>query len=157
MTNARSLTDKQAIAAAKFAILEWIKVAGPEALAIWQKIEIVSREKGPLDQWVLQPSVEDHQSADLSRKMLAAFLSSERRGPVDLHLFATKGIKAATEAQAHVFDPISAAVIGTLAIGLVLAARVKSVGSGGVTFYRGLPRGLSDIVKSVASSSVGVP
>ena len=155
MTDIASLTDKQAIAAANFAIREWIKVAGPEALAIWQKIESVSKKEGPLDGWVLEPSAEDPRAADLGRRILEAFLSSsERRGP-DLHVWARQGIDAAIEAQAQVLDPISAAVVGTLAIGLVLAARVKSIGPAGVTFYRGLPPGLSKIVK-LAASSVGV-
>jgi hypothetical protein len=155
MTELAVLTDKQAVVAANFAVREWMKGAGPEALAIWQKIDTVSKTEGPLDHWLLDPSTEDPRAADLSRKVLEAFLDvADPQGP-DFRSWVKQGIDIATGARAHFADPISAAIVGTLAIGLVLAARLKSIGPGGVLFYRGLPTNLSKVIQ-LAQKSFGL-
>jgi hypothetical protein len=88
-------------------------------------------------------------AATASRKVLAAFQQSQ-----EFRTFADDEIDNALQARGHFFEPVSAAILGTLAIALVLAARIESIGSDGVKFYEGLPRGLENILR-IASSGVG--
>jgi len=152
------LTDKQAIVAANFVVAEWIKVSGAEALALWQTIDRVSKAEGPVEEWALAPKAEDPRTAKLCRQMLDAFASSPPSKGADFSKWAKQGIDAAKEAQAQVFDPMSATIVGTVAIGLVLAARLESISIGKhrITFYKGLPKNLAKVVKVVASS-MGAP
>jgi hypothetical protein len=150
------LTDQQAIVAANFVVGEWMKVSGAEALALWQTIDRVSKSEGPIEEWALDPKVKDRRTAKLCRQMLDAFASSPPGKGADFRKWTRQGIDAAKEAHAQVFDPASAAVVGTVVIGLVLAARVQSIGKDRITFYKGLPSNLGKVVKLVASS-MGVP
>jgi hypothetical protein len=152
MTAVSQLTDEQAITAANFVVQEWAKVAGLEALALWQVIDKERKaQKEPIDASILEPKADDPEAAMLSRRMLEAFLDAPQGSGPDFHGWAQDGIAKVTRVEAHVLDPVSMILVGTLLIGLVLAARVKSVGPAGVVFYQGLPPSLSNLVK-IASS-----
>jgi hypothetical protein len=147
-----ALSDKQAIEALQFAVRHWIKRSGPEALLIWQRIEQAKDPNASLERWVIDPSADPGQAANASRKALKVFL--ERRQSEDLAVAAQKGVDAVLRPHAHVFDPASAAIVGLLAIGLVLAGRVKNINRDGVEFYQGLPPGLEKLLK-ILSAGLG--
>jgi hypothetical protein len=144
------LTDRQANTAAHFAIREWISHSGPEALLIWQRLDKLRADVDPLERWIIDPSADEQKAAVISRKILKTFLDVGQFRNADFSRWAREGIKLATEPGAQIFDPVSAGILGTLAIGLVLAARVKKIGS--TEFYEGLPPGLEKIIRSVIGS-----
>jgi len=150
MTPVSQLTDEQATNAANFVVREWIKVDGLEALALWQTIEKV-KTGDSVETWVEDPKSKDPEVAKLCRQMLQVFLDSPRGKGPNFRKWAQQGIDKATEAHGQMLDPGSLIIGGTLLIGLVLAARVKSVGPSGVEFFKGLPANLSKLVKLASS------
>jgi hypothetical protein len=147
MINVSELTDRQSIDAAEFAVEEWIRENGLEAVAIAQSLDKFNRTLGPVETSVRDPSTRDvKETAKLSREMLQIFLdSSPGRGP-NYRALAESGIRKATEPHGHVLEPVSALITGSLFIGVVLAVRLKKIGKDGVEFDRGLPK-LADLPK----------
>jgi hypothetical protein len=143
------LTDEHAIRAANFVVQEWIQVAGPKVFALSQTIEKVRQTQEPIEAWVADPKSGDPKVAKLCRQMMEAFLDSPRGQGPDFRRWAKKGIDKATQAEAQVFEPATTLM---LLIGLVLAARLKSIGPDGVKFYKGLPANLSKVLDAAASS-----
>lgn len=144
------LSDKQANEAAKFAVGEWIRSSGLEALLTWQKVEKARSEEGLAERWLFEPSTDEGKAANVSRKILRTFLEVGQFGNANVSAWAREGITLAIGAKGQLFEPLSAGIVGTLAIGLVLASRVKKIGS--VEFFQGLPPNLEKVIKSVASS-----
>ena len=151
MIDVSELKDQQAIDAANFAVREWIKSTGLEAMALWQAIDKVTKTQGPLEASVADPKLSDQALvAKLSREMLEVFLDSPPGTDPNYRKWAQQGIRQVTEAHGQIVEPVSAAIAGTILIGLVLAARIKKVKKSGVEFYPGLPN-LSKIVAAATS------
>lgn len=81
--------------------------------------------------------------------MLEAFLESPRGQGPDFGKWAKQAITEATLVHAQVFEPATLMLL----IGLVLAARLKSIGPDGVKFYEGLPANLSKVLEVASSTS----
>jgi hypothetical protein len=141
------LTNKQAIEAAQFVVGKWMQRSGPEALSIWQQIEHAEAGGDPLEPWLLDTNADTEQAAAASRKVLNAFLESSELQATDFPNWAREGIADAVQSHGQVFEPVSVAVAGYLAIALVLASRVKKVKKDRIEFYEGLPKGLERIIK----------
>lgn len=154
MREIESLSDKQAIEALQVVIRRWMERSGPEALVIWQRIEDAKAPGTSIEPWVLDPNADPVQAAAAARKVLRIFLQEGHLRTFDFATLTKDGIDDVSRARGQVFDPMSVAVIGTLAIALVLAARIKRVNSTGLEFYEGLPAGLEKILKVV---SAGLP
>lgn len=154
MREIESLSDKQAIEALQVVIRRWMERSGPEALVIWQRIEYARAPGTSIDPWVLDPNADPIQAAAAARKVLRIFLQDGHLRTCDFAALTKDGIDDVSLARGQVFDPMSVAVIGTLAIALVLAARIKRVNSSGAEFYEGLPAGLEKILRVV---SAGLP
>ncbi|UEM08415.1 hypothetical protein J4G43_026855 [Bradyrhizobium barranii subsp. barranii] len=149
MVSVSQLTDEQAIRATNFIVQEWIKVAGSKVFEVSQTIEKVRQAQGPIEDWIVDPKSDDPKVAKLCRIMLEAFLDSPRGQGPDFGKWAKKAITDATQVHAQVFEPATLMLL----IGLVLAARLKSIGPGGVKFYEGLPASLSKVLEVASSTS----
>jgi hypothetical protein len=133
MREIESLSDKQAIEALQVVIRRWVERSGPEALVIWQRIEDARRQHNLIDPWVLDPNADPIRAAAAARRVLRIFLEQGRLRTFDFAALTKDGIDEVSLARGH-FDPMSVAVVGTLAIALVLAARIKKVDSSGFAF-----------------------
>jgi hypothetical protein len=118
-------------------------------------IDKLSKTQEPLEASVGDPENPDIAViARLSREMLQIFLDSPPGQGPNYNKWARQGIQEATEARGHVVEPVSAFIVGSLLVGLVLAARIKKIGKDGVEFYPGLPN-LSKLI--AAASSMAMP
>ena len=144
-TRIEALTDSEAVEALQSVTRKWMDRSGPAALLIWQKLSSAHNPE-PLADWLLDPKADMRKAGEASKRALEALKDAkEFRGLAD------EAIEATKVARAH-FDPVSLAIMGTMAIGLVLAARTKSVGKDGWTFYEGLPDGLDKIIRACVSA-----
>jgi hypothetical protein len=146
--NVSKLTVRQANEAAQYAVQQWAKQQGLEAVEIWRRIE-EARQGVDICPWALSPSLDDERAAPASRGILRVFLASEDSEP-ELARWAREGIDKASKARAHVAEPVSTTVF--LLIGLVIAARISSidVSKGKAVFYQGIPTGLEKVIKAAA-------
>ncbi|MCK1517335.1 hypothetical protein IVB22_33495 [Bradyrhizobium sp. 190] len=146
------MNDNQAIEALQIVMRRWMERSGLEALVIWQGIERASAAGPPIDAWVLDPNADPIQAAAAARKVLRTFVEDGHLRTFDFAALTKDGINDISLARGQVVDPMSVAVVGTLAIALVLAARIKRMNASGIEFYEGLPPGLEKILKVVSAN-----
>jgi hypothetical protein len=79
---------------------------------------------------------------------LSALLTDD---DLEIRGWTNDAVAKAKQTQVQVLDPLTLAVGGLVLGGLILAARVKNVGRGGVSFYEGLPKELADVLKAGAN------
>ena len=140
------LTDQQAIEVVQYVIQEWVKRSGLDALSTWQQLQRATVIAGADDSWVMSATNDAPGAPALSRKILSIFLDSARP---DLIRWTREGLDRANEVRANALDPVTLSLVGMIAIGLVLAARIKGINRDGVIFYQGIPDGLSKVIKLV--------
>lgn len=139
--SALTLSDDQANAALADLVKRWSEARGLELVAVWQALEKGAHAHGGTE--VLAAAIKD--DPDLARRILDAVAGSETEAAE----WAEAAIAGARQAKGHIFDPLSLGIIGTTLVSLVLAGRVKKIGS--VEFYKGVPKEITQIVKAAAS------
>ena len=150
MSEIAQLTDRQAITAVHALVVQWCEARGVEPLVAWQALNQASPGglPGPLAAY----SEDDPTAAAICRKVLEVVIDGENP---DARRWAAGAVSAARQPKGQIFDPISLAIIGATAIGLVLAVRVKRIGP--VQFYEGLPEGTDKVVGATAKAMAGIP
>jgi hypothetical protein len=151
MSEVENLSDREAITAVQSLVTHWVETRGIEVLVAWQALnQAAGGEQLPAP--LLSSSDDDAAAAVICRKILAVVIDGNApaaRG------WAIGSIAAARQPKAQILDPISLAIIGATAIGLVLAARVKRIGN--AEFNEGLPEGTGKLVSAAVSAMSGVP
>jgi hypothetical protein len=138
-----SLSDRKVIRVAKAVIENWERSAPSKAEALRQEIDRANAELSRREQKIVQPELDTAEAAKASRHILSA-LGSETDSDWPARI--EHELAGADHAEGQIADPVS---VGLILIGLVLAARVKEIGKGGVLFVAGLPEGLSKIAQLV--------
>ena len=67
----------------------------------------------------------------------------------EVTMWTEQALKEVSEAQAQALDPVSIALMGSILIGSILAARVTKIGS--VELEKDLPASLGDVLKAAFS------
>jgi len=151
MNEAENLSDREAITAVHLLVAHWAEARGVEVLVAWQAInQAAGGEQLPAP--LLSSRDDDAAAAAICRKILEVVIDGNAP---DARRWAIESIAASVQPKAQIFDPISLAIIGVTAIGLVLAARVRRIGP--VEFYEGLPEGTDKLVRTAVSGMSGVP
>ena len=143
------LSDGEAVRSLQHVVAEWARQRdGLSTLAVWGEIE-QARSGQPIDSWLLDPRDDERLAAEQCRKVLRVFLKS---GDPKLTDLAIKAIEAAKQPRGQIAVE-SALIYGGIMIGLVLAARVKTIWIkkiGRMDFNKGLPPGLVKIIENAA-------
>jgi hypothetical protein len=151
MNGVENLSDREAVAAVRSVVVHWAEARGLETLVAWQAINgAAAGEKLPAP--FISSEESDAAAAVICRKILAVIVDGN---DPQARRWAAGAIAAAKQPRGQIFDPISLAILGATAIGLVLAARVKRVGP--VEFYKGLPEGTEKLVGTAVSAISGIP
>lgn len=141
-----SLGDKAAIAAIAQVARSWLLRRTPEATGALVTALAPTGDSVPaMPDWVLHPSESEEDAGRIARLALAVIVEGTDD---EASSWAVAATKQASEATAHVLDPISLGVFGAILIGAILAARVKKVGP--VEFYEGIPPELADVLKAAS-------
>jgi hypothetical protein len=151
LSEIEKLSNREAITAVKSLVAHWAEARGLEALVAWQAInQAAGGEQLPSP--LVSSKDEDRATAVICRRILAVVVDGDAP---DARRWAAGAIAAAKQPKAQIFDPVSLTILGATAIGLVLAARVKRIGS--AEFYKGLPKGADKLVRAGVSAISGVP
>jgi hypothetical protein len=151
MSEVENLSDREAITAVHSLVADWTQARGVEVLVAWQAIsQAAGGEQLPAP--LLSTRDDDAEAAAICRNILEVVIDGNSP---DARRWAIGSIAAARQPKAQIFDPISLAIMGATAIGLVLAARVRRIGP--VDFYEGLPEGTDKLVRAGVSAMSGVP
>jgi hypothetical protein len=141
------LSDAAAVNALAGVVKRWSEKRGFEALAVvLQTRHQAGAAFGKIPSWAAAEPQATPESGQFARRMLASLISGSDD---EVAGWARASLPGELAATAHVLDPFSIILIGVLAIGGILAARVKKVGP--VEFYEGIPKELGDIMKTGAS------
>jgi hypothetical protein len=150
MNEVENLSDREAITAVRLLVVHWAEARGVEVLVAWQAIsQAAGGEQLPAP--LLSSTDGDAAAATICRKILEVVIDGNAP---DARRWAIGSIAAARQPRAQVLDPISLAIIGVTAIGIVLAARVKRIGN--MEFNEGLPEGTGKLVSTAVSAMSGV-
>jgi len=127
---------------------KWIETRGLEAFVV---VDAIRREFGDgyenPPSWLLErPEEASDKLIALSKRALNAILEGEE---LTERTWVEDELADLREARAQMADPLSLGVIGATLIGMIVAARVEKFGN--VTFYKGVPKEIVDIVRRATS------
>ena len=143
-----SLSDRAAIVALSKVASSWLASRTPEAT---RSLLVTTLAQGTsssgIPGWALDPEESEQEAGTCARVALAAILEGTDD---EAAAWARAAVRQASDAVAHLLDPVSLGIMGGILIGSILAARVKRIG--GVEFYEGVPRELADVLKAGVGS-----
>lgn len=145
----KSLSDEAAVYALALVGRTWLEERGVEAYVVVAGAEKRTRESWErVPDWAGGSPQATGDAAEFARKMLSALANGKDD---EVSAWTANAIAEATKAKGQIFDPATLAIVGAILIGSILAARVKKVGP--VTFYKGVPKELADVMKAAS----GIP
>lgn len=157
-----ALTDMQAVAALRLVAQSWLSSDGVVAFGVVTDArEYIQSRSLDVPDWVAgnPPTGADMSDdefraiGDYCRKVLESLLNSD---DPHAHGWADRAINKVTEPQPQVLETILL-IKGAIMIAMLLAARVEKIDKNGVTFYQGLPKGLSSVLSARLSAFSASP
>lgn len=145
------LNDELAVYSLKKVVRKWFENKGFEAYCVVSSAQLKSGiflHNLP-DELTTDEAV-NSELGDMSRYALKSIVDGDND---EITSWVNEVLDEVEKPKAQAFDPLTWGVIGLVVIGLVLASRIKSIGSA-VEFYEGVPKEVVDIVK--AGSSVNI-
>jgi hypothetical protein len=149
MTDVNLLNDDLAVRALSEVTQRWFAERGLQAYAVLRETEgYAHRQNLPIPDWAIDQSLATAESGDASRAALQTLLNAE---DPEIQGWTRSAVEKAYRTRAQVVDPVTLTVGGLVLGGLILAARVKKIGSGGVEFYEGVPEELANVLEAGAN------
>ncbi len=149
MTDVNLLSDDLAVRALSEVTQRWFAERGLQAHAVLRETEgYAYRQELSVPDWAIDQSVVTAESGEASRAALETLLHAE---DPEIRNWTRTAVERVYQTRAQVVDPLTLAVGGLVLGGLILAARVKKIGSGGVEFYEGVPEGLANVLEAGAN------
>jgi hypothetical protein len=140
------LNDILAIRALSEVTQDWFSNRGLQANVVLRESEDYARRQGiVIPEWSIAPGAVTTESGKACRIALKALFHDDDQ---EIRGWTQKAVEKASQVQVQALDPVSLAVGGLILGGLILASRVKKIGSDGIEFYEGIPKELADVLKA---------
>ena len=140
-----TITGPAAVAAARELAEKWLQEEGMIAFAaIEEAREKADKSARKLPSWVMHPDQDWEKSSEIASRLIDAVAQGDDGQAAG---WAKRAIKNASSPAMQAVDPVTLGIVGVILVVSILAARVRKIGA--VEFYKGVPKELADVMKSV--------